>query len=364
MDQYIYPEDVPRDIRNIVTEYVGGSRPLYREWANILYINYLKPLLGEKSNLLDENKTIEWIVENFAKNYGNTIGEAIETTTSKSKNLVIKTYNFMNNIESIFQIKNMTSDKSNAIFRFLLSLWNPYHSEFFKYIFETDNIYIFPEIEYYGFSKTYKNIAKALSQGIDPLEIDPFNGKSFFTWIFDQELEFEDEEERSNFEKLMLEMINDLKYKINKKDYEEFVNTVLKIFGHWDVDESLVGWSDDFLLKILDILNINNLSDRLKWNLLHYVAFGDNNMRKILLDEILKLDPNFDFNVIIDGFNILFDDYVVRDPHIIKDYINYGADPLHQNKQELTPLAYFRLKEEWPIVRVLEKILKELKYFP
>ena len=37
MDVFERTNEVPRDIRNIIGQYVEGSRPLYREWANVLY---------------------------------------------------------------------------------------------------------------------------------------------------------------------------------------------------------------------------------------------------------------------------------------------------------------------------------------
>ena len=351
MSRFIYREDVPRDIQNIVGEYVQGSRPLYQKWAITLYQNYIKPSIGELADYLDEEKMISRIVSIFVKYYGESIGYILDEAKSGRKNLW-DVYAPYNEILSIFSLPNFNitvqeMDTYDDAITFLRSIWSPYHSEFFKLVLgENLGLELDDNFIHYS-SEIYDTIEQGYREGLNPSEIDPLYGGTFLTWVLTRNWFFPDKKERQKLETLVLDML-----KSSVKYIGHFASTMIKIFSYWAGNERLHGWSNDFIAQIVSMMDVKQFNDSSKFMLLRYLAdIKDNELRKYLLNLIVQSDPNFDFNVTLKGSNnILFAPDVVGDPNVLRDYIEYGANVFHRGDRGLTPLEHFTRKGDTRLV--------------
>ena len=102
MSRFIYREDIPRDIQNVVDFYVQGSRPIYRKWAEVIYTDYIRPLIGELADYINQDKMIDRIVDIFVKFFGENIGNFIEKSKQNQSNLYRSRYDIVNKILDIF----------------------------------------------------------------------------------------------------------------------------------------------------------------------------------------------------------------------------------------------------------------------
>lgn len=375
MSEFEYRKDVPRDVRNTVTEYVQGSRPLYREWASSLYETILMPQLGKLGNILDKNKVIDAIVDIFVDIYGDTLGNALDKLQDPNPQKKDTLFNY-NGIISLRILDIFTSQglglkvygvRDFGIPNFLKSLWEPYHTNFFKSVLDLDGY----DIDDFNSAnmdseEIFSFIESAISERLNPFEIDPISGQSFFEWLLNIKWRFKSKEDREWDESIILEMLR-------TEDYFPFINweninkTLIKTINLWDLDKSLEGWSNEFILEILKILDIRNLPNPLKNTLLYTIA-GINNdeFRNQLWDEIVRLDPNFDFNVTrklkygdrVDDINIMSEYRIYSNPTLVKELIQRGTDPMYQNESEYRPLDY----QNWMDGNKFKQILEGLGY--
>ena len=264
-----YALPLPKDIQNIIIQYIEDSLPIYKEWATCIYDNHILALMGENKDIYSKKRIIKRIVQIFLTYYGMSISILIENIND---GVILNILSLSKLIkQEIVRIPfRLCYDDHYTLIHKISKLWQNYQCSFYRYVF--DEI-----IFYYGLSdypypintKFYSKVREAWNLKLNPFEVDIITGTSFIPWIFlTNSINFETKKEQKRFENLLLEMLKKIDLttastNINNK----YTLLLFIILDKTQFDNTLRGLSPRFLYEILKRMDLNKLNDTEKFKL-------------------------------------------------------------------------------------------------
>lgn len=338
----------PKDILQIINEYFGGSISIYIKWAKKLYYGYMSSVIGERISMFNDKDVIRRMVDIFVDMYGKNIKELSKKFPINEKYYTITQFNYKvakkiyllfyydfsgNGPDSMYSQDELANK--------LDGLWEDYRDPFFKAVLEKvdlegslHSININLGNDYF-----YNKVHMAYKQGCNPFNMDYITGKSFIPWIFSRSISYQNNDQKANFENLILEI---LIFYSNKGNYDKespIVNMKKLFFKSFRYVENTKDWPNNLAYKILKLIDLSKLEEDEHENLIYKIVKFKNKDLRLKFLRALK-NQNFNFNYInVNGDTCLFNPYFYNDHHfrIITELISMGADPNIKNKYRQTP---------------------------